>query len=211
MAIANASDRATEAGKHQAGHQPSQPASSVVTLEIARPAASQATQLGTRELPVAQLALIREYLRSGRPLVGIRTASHAFHTKGKHPEGHAEWIKFDPDVLGGNYTGHHGNAKKATVSRVKSASNHPILAGIGSTSFEVGGSLYKVSPLAKSCIPLLRGQIEGAPAECVAWTHMYKRTPVFYTSLGHSDDFKIESFRRLFLNAIKWGLAQEKK
>ena len=44
-----------------------------------------------RSPQVADLARVRKYLAAGRPLVGIRTASHAFHTKGKHPRGHAEW------------------------------------------------------------------------------------------------------------------------
>ena len=60
-----------------------------------------------RALPEADLARVRKYLAAGRPLVGVRTASHAFHTKGKHPKGHAEWQEFDPEVLGGHYVGHH--------------------------------------------------------------------------------------------------------
>ncbi len=55
------------------------------------------------------MAIIRKYMESGKPLVGIRTACHAFDTRGKAPAGHAEWKSFDPDVLGGHYTGHHGN------------------------------------------------------------------------------------------------------
>ena len=61
----------------------------------------------------AQMAIIRKYVESGKPLVGIRTACHAFDTRGKAPAGHAEWATFDPDVLGGHYTGHHANDARA--------------------------------------------------------------------------------------------------
>ena len=159
-----------------------------------------------RSLPEQQLAVVRGYLNAGRPLVGIRTASHAFDTKGQHPDGHAEWRNFDPEVLGGHYVGHHGNKKITTVSLLPSAAKHPVLAGLSGKPFRVGGSLYRVNPLKSKCTPLLSGQIEGAPAEPVAWTHVYKGGRVFYTSLGHPADFRISAFRRLLHNGILWAL-----
>ena len=43
-----------------------------------------------RRAPKAdEMALIRRYIESGKPLVGIRTACHAFDTRGKAPPGHA--------------------------------------------------------------------------------------------------------------------------
>ena len=62
-----------------------------------------------------QMAIIRKYVESGKPLVGIRTACHAFDARGKAPAGHAEWTTFDPDVLGGHYTGHHANDLKPEI------------------------------------------------------------------------------------------------
>ncbi len=61
--------------------------------------------------PSDQLQVIREYLDSGRPLVGIRTASHAFCLVNK-PEG---WPGFDHDVLGGSYAMHYDNAGEGTA------------------------------------------------------------------------------------------------
>ena len=159
-----------------------------------------------RSLPEKQLAVVRGYLDAGRPLVGIRTASHAFDTKGKHPDGHAEWRTFDPDVLGGHYVGHHGNKKVTTVGVLPAAVKHPVLSGLAGEPFRVGGSLYRVNPLKPECTPLLSGRIEGAPAEPVAWTHSYKGGRVFYTSLGHPEDFEIPAFRRLLRNGILWTL-----
>jgi type 1 glutamine amidotransferase len=162
-----------------------------------------------RSLPVADLARVRKYLAAGRPLVGIRTASHAFHTKGKHPEGHAEWQEFDPEVLGGHYVGHHGNKLVTNVGRLPAAKQHPILEGVTEQSFDVGGSLYRVNPLKKGCVPLMIGRVKGAPAEPVAWTHAYRGGRIFYTSLGHPKDFQLPAFRRLLRNGILWSLKRE--
>ncbi len=162
-----------------------------------------------RALPARDLALVRQYLAAGRPLLGLRTASHAFHTRGKHPDGHEEWQKFDPEVLGGHYVGHHGNKLITTVQALASAESHPILEGVPGTAFAVGGSLYRVNPLKKACVALLSGRVDGKPSEPVAWTHSYRGGRVFYTSLGHPKDFKLPAFRRLLRNAFLWSLSRK--
>jgi type 1 glutamine amidotransferase len=55
---------------------------------------------------------------------------------------------------------------------------------------------------------LVIGSIPGRPEEPVAWVHAYgpKQARVFYTSLGHPDDFGQASFRRLLLNGLNWAL-----
>jgi type 1 glutamine amidotransferase len=159
-----------------------------------------------RSLPEDQLALVREYAESGRPIIGIRTASHAFHTKGQHPEGHAEWQSFDPDVLGGSYRGHHGNGITSTLKTAEGAGKHAILRGVSLDSFVGHGSLYQVAPLAKTTTTLVIGTIPDQQPEPVAWTHQYKDSRVFYTSLGQIDDFKSHDFNRLLTNAVFWAL-----
>lgn len=159
-----------------------------------------------RSLPERQLALVREFVAAGKPVVGIRTASHAFHTKGQHPDGHAEWQAFDVEVLGGNYHGHHANGVTSKLSVADGSADHPILAGVSIDSFVGGGSLYQVSPIAKMARPLVIGKIPNHPAEPVAWTHQYGNSRVFYTSLGHVSDFKSDSFNRMLTNAVSWAL-----
>lgn len=155
-----------------------------------------------------QLALIREFVAAGKPVVGIRTASHAFHTKGKHPEGHAEWQEFDHDVLGGNYTGHHPEGSKTKIAVADSTAKHKILEGVSVESLVGNGSLYKVSPLAKTTEPILIGSIEGANSEPVAWTNTTSKGSVFYTSLGHPEDFSNPEFNRFLTNAVLWSLGR---
>ena len=162
-----------------------------------------------RRAPSAEhMALVRAHLDAGKPLVAIRTASHAFDTKGKVPTGHADWRKFDPEVLGGNYHGHYGGGVKTTVTAAKGAAGHPILAGV-TLPFSGGGSLYRSGPLAKGARCLLTGSIPNKPPEPVAWTHSYKKARIFYTSLGCVDDFKDPNFVRMLTNAVHWALGKE--
>src|SRR5262249_30451380 len=123
--------------------------------------------LRRRALPEKDLEAVRQFLAAGKPVVGIRTASHAFDAKGKLAEGSAVWPKFDPEVLGGSYSGHHGAGPKTTVSAVQGAEKHPVLTGV-QTPFASHGSLYKVSPLAQSTTPLLIGSIPNKAQEPVA-------------------------------------------
>jgi type 1 glutamine amidotransferase len=145
-------------------------------------------------LPDEELNRIRKYVDSGKPIIGLRTASHAFQN----------WKEFDRDVLGGNYQNHYGSKLKTSISILDDAKAHPILKNF--VPFISEGSLYKNSPLQPAAKPLLIGKVEGKDAEPIAWTHQYKNARVFYTSLGHPSDFKEESFKTLLRNAIEWAL-----
>jgi nicotinamidase-related amidase/type 1 glutamine amidotransferase len=151
-----------------------------------------------------QLALVRKYVQAGKPVVGIRTACHAFCLRNKpSPAGCADWPEFDPQVFGGNYTNHYGNNLTATIRIADGAGEHALLNGIAKEPFTSGGSLYKVSPLAAGTKVLLIGRVEGQPEEPVAWT--FQRADggwSFYTSLGHVGDFDKAEFPRLLRNAI---------
>jgi len=179
-------------------------------LEAVKSADLVVLSVRRRTLPKKQLQLIHDYLDSGKPLIGIRTANHAFSLRNAKPaEGHASWRSFDTEVLGGNYQGHHPNNKKnikSTMVRViPKAKNHPILNGIDIGEFSVATSLYKTSPLTKSTKALMIGRIEGIKQrEPVAWTNQYKRSRIFYTSLGGPKDFKNKAFQKLLFNAVFW-------
>jgi nicotinamidase-related amidase/type 1 glutamine amidotransferase len=167
-----------------------------------------------RALPKAQMETVRRFVAAGKPVVGIRTASHAFSLHGKKPpEGCATWEEFDHEVLGGNYTGHHGAGPHVEV-RAAGPARHPILDGVSVKDLEGRGSLYKVSPLAATATPLLVGKVDDKPAEPVLWVHLTRAGGrVVYTSLGHPDDFKQPAFNRLVRNALCWaaGLPADKE
>ena len=77
---------------------------------------------------------------SGRP--AMRSIPGA-----RRPPGHAEWTTFDPDVLGGHYTGHHGNDLKP-VDRTRPTQEAVADPRGGRDAVHRPGSLYKTSPLA---------------------------------------------------------------
>ena len=167
-----------------------------------------------RAMPDGMRALLRAHLAAGRGLVGIRTASHAFAVRGPARAelvpgaGLVEWADFDPEVLGGNYHGHHGAGPETSLAVVAGAVGHPVLTGVSAEDFTGHGSLYQVAPLKPDATVLLQGTIPGQPTEPVAWVRTYgaRHARVFYTSLGHAEDFAEPSFRRLFLNAVLWAM-----
>jgi type 1 glutamine amidotransferase len=152
----------------------------------------------TRRLEVAgeQLEKIKNYCLGGKPLVGIRTASHAFQN----------FLELDKEVFGGNYDGHHKKDVPTRLTVAPGAEEHPILKGY--EPFESLSSLYRTGPLAKDTHQLLSGTNPN-DAQPLAWTREYNGGRVFYTSLGSVEDFEIEAFRRLVANALFWCAGRE--
>lgn len=169
-----------------------------------------------RTPPTEQLDRIKKYVASGKPIVGIRTASHAFALRdGKSPPpGHATWPEFDGQVLGGHYTGHHGNkpgaAARTLVWLEPQQAEHPIVRGYPAGEQAVPSWLYKTSPLAPTATVLLWGRVEGkSPSEPAAWTNVAaSENRVFYTSQGHPDEFSSSTFRQLLTNGLFWALGK---
>ena len=128
-------------------------------------------------------------------------------SKGKPQGGLAQWPEFDQRVLGGNYNGDHSNKSGILVRAADGVVGHPILTGVSTDEFPAFASLYKTSPLVTTASPLLLGRAEGIEqAEPVAWTHQRPNGGrVFYTSLGHEDDFGLRDFQLLLCNAVYWA------
>ncbi len=162
--------------------------------------------------PVAQMALIRAHVAAGKPVVGIRTASHAFAPRGKGgqrviPEGHEAWPEFDHEVLGGNYNDHYGRGPETFGRIVPEQAQHPVLEGIGADEFKVPSHLYKNPNLPAWVTPLMTARMAGRPEiEPIAWVSVKDQRRVFYTSLGSPEDFAVPQFRHLLLNGILWAL-----
>jgi type 1 glutamine amidotransferase len=171
-----------------------------------------------RRLPADQLAFIDEYLKSGKPVIGFRTSTHAFN----YPEGHAsrEWNAFgerafgSPPGWGGpaRHT-HYGHESSTDVSVIEEAADHPILKGVDK-NFHVRSWLYKVLPdyPAEGSTWLLMGKAvdpntADAIANPVAWAwKSASGAKTFMTTLGHPEDFQQEAVQRLFINAVHWTL-----
>ena len=164
-----------------------------------------------RALPDDQLRHILNYVNSGKPIVGLRTSTHAF----LYPKGHPQAALndgFGRDVFGQKWLYHHGHSSTTEVE-VEPLKNHPILRGIA-PKFHAASWLYHVLPLEGDSRPLLignavRSEQPKQQPEPVAWTKTHKGGRVFFTTLGHPKDFENESMRRLLVNGILWVLDQE--
>ena len=150
---------------------------------------------------------IRSHIVHGKPILGIRTSSHAFDLRNDAtPEGHQDWQEWDQEVIGGNYQGHYGKDKPCLIRQIPTAVQPSFLKQV-KLPFRTPASLYRNSPLPKNSVPILEGVISGFPSEPVAWTHLTKSgAKVFYTSLGHAKDFENPNFNQLLQNAIRWCL-----
>jgi len=155
-------------------------------------------------LPHEQMNKIKYHLRAGKPLIGIRTANHAFTVWDKIADGFEGWPEFVPDVLGCENRGYGPVEPGTNISMNEKAAQHPILNGLPS-QWHSKGNVYKVAPLLDSdCTVLLTGKANEL-TEPVAWVRQAGDSKVFYTSMGHPTDFKTENFINLLLNAIKWA------
>jgi type 1 glutamine amidotransferase len=149
--------------------------------------------LFTRRLTIdgEQLARVKKYCEAGRPIVGVRTASHAFQN----------WLALDREVFGGNYKGHYQEGPETEIRLTAKAAGDPLLKGF--TPFRSAGSLYRNAGLADDCRVLLTGSIPEH-TEPIAWVREHRGGRVFYSSLGHPKDFEVDAFRQLLANALFW-------
>lgn len=164
-----------------------------------------------RTIPAAELDVVKRFVAAGKPVLGIRTASHAFHLRNQPaPEGLAEWPELDADVFGGRYTNHHGHQLQSAVWMLPERESHPVLRGIPAREFTGHGGLYQTGPLHEGAVELLRGKVAGVERhEPVAWTFVRPDGGTsFYTSLGHPDDFETPEYVALLKNALAF-LVQE--
>lgn len=182
-----------------------------------------------RRLPDDQLERIVRYAESGRPMVGFRTATHAFrYGGGPHASMDEQW---PARVFGQKWITHHGHFGDGKELLTEVCLNpefldHPILRGV--QPFRAYSWLYHVEGggdrLQGECQRLLIGKAlrtshEKEPERFpstnpVAWTRHYTGASgiparVFFTTLGHPFDFKLEPMRKLALNGIFWALGRE--
>ncbi len=192
-----------------------------------------------RNLPDSQMKHIVDYVEAGRPIVALRTATHAFDIKGSSTYQRWSWNSkewdggFGRQVLGETWIDHHGrHAVQSTLGMVvKGQEKHPILRGIQSGAIWVPTDVYKVRlPMLDGVQPLVLGEVlegmnasdapiagkQNDPMMPVAWTRMYvgaqgKPARTFTTTMGSAQDLLNESFRRLLVNACYWAMRMEER
>lgn len=167
-----------------------------------------------------KMALLKDFVNRGKPIFGIRTASHAFDAKGNVPrEGGTvvaskekvsglleQWPAFDSAVLGGNYQGHYDHLEEPTVINIiPGMEQHPLLKGVPAEGFNSKNWLYKNAPLrSPNAQVLLTGTIPNQKPEPVLWVNNTGKNKVVYTSLGHWEDWNTPAVQHLFVNVIHY-------
>lgn len=162
-----------------------------------------------RAPPVTQMDHLERYLRSGKPLVALRMSVVPFQVERMDcPSGHVVWRDFDSEVLGCRYRGYNAEARQtgSDVWARPGATGHPILEGLADARFHSPMWIYRLNPLVPEATVLLEGRgPQNDPVEPVAWTRTDHGSRVFYTTLGHWDDFSNPVFNQLLRNAIVWA------
>lgn len=194
--------------------------SNIPGMEILKEADLAVFFLRWRTLPADQVALMEAYIQSGKPIMGFRTSTHGFnYPKGSPLEAYnafAERAFGAPPGWGGkSQHTHYGHNASTDVSIIPTAAKHPILKGVD-PNFHVRSWLYRVLPdyPVKGTDWLLMGKAANPDKPAVdqpvawTWTNAYKGK-VFFTTMGHPEDFSVESFQRLVVNAIHWELGMK--
>ncbi|MDO8544422.1 MAG: ThuA domain-containing protein [Opitutaceae bacterium] len=178
--------------------------------------------IGTRfrQLPADQLARIAAFLNAGKPVIGFRTATHAF--TGDAATGDFKWADFGLRILGEKWVSHHGRHKIEGTRAVVEPANgaHEVLRGVA--AIFAPSDVYTVANLdPKAATILLRGAVtesldpaspaiagpKNDPMMPLAWLREYTapngstKGRAFCTTLGASVDFADEDLRRLVVNA----------
>ena len=192
-----------------------------------------------RNLPDEQMREIDAYLRAGRPVVGMRTATHAFNIPAGRAFHHYAWNHqgevmpqgFGRHVLGETWISHHGRHGKESTRGLLApgAAEHPILRGINDGDIWGPTDVYGVRlPLPGDTRPLVLGQVlsdmqpgsapvvgpKNDPLMPVAWTKTYSVAGgptgrVFATTMGAATDMVAAGTRRLLVNGCYWAVGLE--
>jgi len=166
---------------------------------------------------------ITAYLNKGKPVIGFRTATHAFNGKGKFGDGEGAigFGQFGRKILGEQWVNHHGGHKREGARGVIEEANkdHAVLNGVSDVF--APSDVYGVIHLTDADTILMRGavtktldpkseNVEGKkndPMQPLAWLHPYQgpdgkaKGKSFCTTAGASVDFVSEDLRRLVVNA----------
>ena len=185
-----------------------------------------------RNLPDEQMKYFDDYLKSGKPIIALRTSTHAFkfdedssytHYSFNSKEG---WKGgFGQQVLGDTWVNHHGvHGSQSTAGKINEEhADHPILRGVA----DIWGptDVYGLKHLPESAEVLVHGVVlegmepdskplEGAkndPMTPVVWINEFENengntNKIVCTTMGASTDLANEGLRRLVVNASLWLL-----
>ena len=189
-----------------------------------------------RELPDEQMQHIDRFVNSGKPILGLRTATHAFNYRRNKNSRYAKYDfrsqqwpgGFGRQVLGETWLNHHGRHGRESTRGIinEKLKDHSILRGVD----DIWGptDVYGVGSLTGDVRVLVHGQVldgmkptaqpvegrQNDPMMPLVWLKNYsgesgKTARVICTTMGASVDLESAGLRRLLVNACYWGLGLE--
>lgn len=205
--------------------------SNIGGLEALKTADLMIVALRFQDFPAGQMQHIVDYLDRGGPVLGLRTATHAFRIK-DGPFAKYSWDYegadypggFGEQVLGETWVGHYGtnHEQSSRILSIADQAAHPILRGVRDIHVQSGG--YQAYPPEGSLVLALGQVLNGtgpnaAPDSTkeqlpVMWTRTYQgargqQGRVFTSTHGASEDLLNPGFRRMLVNATLWTLGLE--
>ncbi len=194
-----------------------------------------------RDLPDEQMKYIDAYLKSGKPVLGIRTSTHAFNIPAgqtysrygfAYDDNGGPWQQgFGRLVLGETWIDHHGHHGVEATRGVIAPGQEKCKIVNGCEDMFGPTDVYRVRlPLPGDSKPLVLGEVlsgmnandppvEGSkndPKMPIAWTKTYQipdgqKGEAFTTTMGCAKDLQSEGYRRLLVNATYWLAGLESK
>ncbi|MCM8537532.1 MAG: ThuA domain-containing protein [Lentisphaeraceae bacterium] len=183
---------------------------------------------------VEQMEHFLTYLDKAKPVIGLRTSTHAFRIKGKNSKyakfdwqhkSDDEWNNgFGTYMFGIGWQGHHGanHSSSTRIDVIEEQKSHPILSGVEKPWAYCAG--YMANTPADCNILAMAQPLKGIKYDSpddkkmhpvpAAWTRFYttdagKKGKVFCTTYGSSDCIVNECYRRMLINACFWALDLE--
>jgi len=189
-----------------------------------------------REWPDADMKHFVDYLNRGKPIIGLRTATHSFaYSRNKQsPYARFDWQSsewpggFGRQVLGDTWVNHHGSHGRQSTRGVinDAAKSHLILTGV--TDVWGPTDVYEIAHLPTNATVLVWGEVvngmnpsdpplagpKNHPMMPLVWTREYtgengQTSKIVATTMGAATDLESAGLRRLLVNACFWatGLA----
>lgn len=185
-----------------------------------------------RALPDDQMQHIVDYIEAGKPVIGLRTATHAFNIPGTNRFAKYSWNYrgkdfeqgFGRQVLGETWIAHHGRHGSESTRGIVADPDHKIATGIRDGDIWGPSDVYTVRlPLPEGSHTVFLGAIltgmnpdddvvqdkRNDPMMPIGWTGSYQGGRVFTSTMGAATDFVSEGVRRMIVNAAYWCLGLE--
>jgi len=181
-------------------------------------------QFRFRELPDADMKHFVDYMEAGKPMMVMRTATHAFNYERNKQSPYAKfsWTAkgggFGGMTVGETWTYHHGNHGGEATRGIIDGKNrkHPVLTGV--TDVFGPTDVYGVNPdFPSDAAVLMHGQVLKAmnptdgpnlskPIMPLVWVREAsvnggKKATFLCSTIGAATDLQSEDLRRLFVNA----------